>query len=95
MAVVRLDNRGGGRHVRLGTPPIRRHIPSLQSALPSIVGRASSNAWTGQPDTDGHGATKSRAELTVLTCLTPVVLMRDQVVGEPWRGPLCQARSRW
>jgi len=50
---------------------------------------------TGRPDTDGHGATKSRAELTVLTCLTPVVLMRDQVVGEPWRGPLCQARSRW
>ena len=45
--------------------------------------------------TDGHGATKSRAELTVLTCLTPVVLMRDQVVGEPWRGPLCQARSGW
>jgi hypothetical protein len=37
--VVRLDNRRGGRHVRLGTQPIRRHIPSSQSALPSI-GRA-------------------------------------------------------
>src|ERR1700751_1939579 len=40
MAVVCLDDRRGGRHVRLGTPPLLRHIPSSQSALPSIGGRA-------------------------------------------------------
>jgi hypothetical protein len=40
MAVVRLDDRRGGRHVRLGTQAIRRRIPSWQGALSSIVGRA-------------------------------------------------------
>jgi hypothetical protein len=40
MEVVRLDDRRGGPHERLGTQTIRRRVPGTQSALPSIVGRA-------------------------------------------------------